>query len=52
MAESMKDYENELERSFRTINVGDIISGTVVAVSDEEVTLDLNYSNFPLKIRA
>ena len=43
MAESMKDYENELERSFRTINVGDIISGTVVAVSDEEVTLDLNY---------
>jgi small subunit ribosomal protein S1 len=43
MAESMKDYEKELERSFRTINVGDIISGSVVAVSDEEVTLDLNY---------
>ena len=41
--ESMKDYEKELERSFRTINVGDIISGTVVAVSDDEVTLDLNY---------
>ncbi len=43
MAESMKDFEKELERSFRTINVGDIISGTVVAVSDDEVTLDLGY---------
>jgi small subunit ribosomal protein S1 len=39
----MKDYEKELERSFRRINTGDIISGTVVAVTDEEVTLDLNY---------
>lgn len=43
MAESMKDFEKELERSFRTINVGDIISGTVAAVSDDEVTLDLGY---------
>ncbi len=41
--ETMKDYEKELERSFRTINEGDIISGTVIAVSEEEVTLDLNY---------
>ena len=24
--ESMKDYEKELERSFRTINEGDIVS--------------------------
>ena len=43
MAESMKDFEKELEQFFRTINGGDMISGTVVAVSDEEVTLDLNY---------
>ena len=43
MAESMKDFEKELQQSLRTINVGDMISGTVVAVSDEEVTLDLNY---------
>jgi small subunit ribosomal protein S1 len=43
MSESMKDYEKELERSFRRINIGDIISGTVVAVTDEEVTLDLSY---------
>lgn len=41
--ESMKDYEKELERSFRTIGEGDILSGTVIAVSEEEVTLDLNY---------
>lgn len=41
--ESMKDYERELERSFRTIQEGDIISGTVIAVNEEEVALDLNY---------
>lgn len=41
--ESMKDYEKELENSFRTISEGDIISGTVIAVTEEEVTLDLNY---------
>ena len=41
--ESMKDYEKELERSFRKIGEGDILTGTVIAVSEEEVTLDLNY---------
>lgn len=41
--ESMKDYEKELERSFRTIQEGDLVSGTVVAVSEDEVTLDLDY---------
>lgn len=41
--ESMKDFEKELERSFRVINEGDIISGTVIGVSEEEVILDLNY---------
>lgn len=41
--ETMKDYEKELERSFRTICEGDIISGTVIAVSEDEVALDLNY---------
>lgn len=43
MEESMKDYEKELEASFRTINEGDIISGTVIDVNEEEVTLDLKY---------
>lgn len=43
MAESMKDYEAELNASFRKIGVGDIVSGTVIAVSEEKVTLDLRY---------
>lgn len=43
MEESMKDYEKEIERSFREIHEGDIVSGTVIAVSEEDVTLDLNY---------
>lgn len=43
MAESMKDYEAELEASFRTINEGDVIDGTVIDVDEEEITLDLNY---------
>lgn len=41
--ESMKDFEQELERSFRKISVGDLMTGTVIGVSEEEVTLDLNY---------
>lgn len=41
--ESMKDYERELEASFRKIAEGDVISGTVIDVNEEEVTLDLKY---------
>lgn len=41
--ESMEDYSKELEASFRKINEGDILSGTVIGVNEEEVTLDLNY---------
>lgn len=41
--ESMKDYEKELEASFRKIHEGDIITGTVIDVNEEEVTLDLRY---------
>ncbi len=43
MEETMKDYEKELEASFRTINEGDVIKGTVLAVNEEEVILDLKY---------
>ena len=43
MEETMKDYEKELEASFRTINEGDVIKGTVIGVNEEEVTLDLKY---------
>ena len=43
MEETMKDYEKELEASFRKINEGDVIQGTVIYVNEEEVTLDLKY---------
>ena len=41
--ESMKDYEKELEASFRKIGEGDIIKGTVIDVNEEEIILDLKY---------
>lgn len=41
--ESMDDYKTELESSFRKLSKGDIITGTVIAVTEEEVTLDLKY---------
>lgn len=41
--ESMDDYKAELESSFRKLSEGDIITGTVIAVTEEEVTLDLKY---------
>lgn len=40
---SMKDFERELANSFKTLTPGDIITGTVIGVSDTEVTVDLNY---------
>ncbi|MCM1175184.1 MAG: S1 RNA-binding domain-containing protein [Blautia sp.] len=43
MEETMKDYEKELEASFYTVNEGDVLKGTVIDVSEEEVTLDLKY---------
>ena len=41
--ETMEDYQKELEASFRQIRNGDILTGTVIAVSEEAVTLDLDY---------
>ena len=43
MAESMKDFEQELEASFKKIEEGDIIAGTVVSVDETGVVLDLKY---------
>lgn len=43
LVETMADYESELEASFRRISEGDIISGTVIDVSEEGVILDLRY---------
>ena len=41
--ESMKDFEKELESSFRKIEEGEIITGTVISITEEEVTVDLRY---------
>lgn len=43
MAETMKDYEAELEASFKKIEEGDILTGTVISVDEKEVILDLKY---------
>lgn len=42
-AESMEDYSKELEASFRKIKEGDVLTGSVIHVGEEEVTLDLAY---------
>lgn len=43
MTETMDDYKEELEASFRKIKEGDIISGTVIDVTEEGLILDLKY---------
>lgn len=42
-AESMDDYKKELEASFKKVHEGDIMTGTVIGVSETEITLDLKY---------
>ena len=42
MAESMKDYESELSASLHRFEEGDIVLGTVIGISDDAVTLDLD----------
>lgn len=39
--ESMDDYKDELEASFHKIYVGDMLTGTVIDVTEEQVVLDL-----------
>lgn len=43
MAESMKDYEAQLDASFPVIKEGDVLDVTVIGLSDTEVTVDFNY---------
>lgn len=43
MSETMKDYEAELEASFKKIEEGDILTGTVISVDEKEIILDLKY---------
>ena len=37
-AETMADYAEELEASFKQIHEGDILTGTVIGVSESEIT--------------
>lgn len=41
--ETMEDYAQELEASFKKIYEGDILTGTVIGVSETEITLDFGY---------
>lgn len=41
--ETMEDYKEELEASFRRISEGDILTATVISVTEEEAALDLKY---------
>ncbi len=41
--ETMNDFKDEIDRSFRKVKEGDILEGTVIDVSDTEITLDLKY---------
>ncbi len=59
-SETMADYEAELEASFKTVKEGDILTGTVISVDDDQAVLDLKYyaegsvfqrSGFPVKGR-
>ena len=39
----MADFEKEINDSFKKISEGDMITGTVISVSEKEITLDLQY---------
>lgn len=41
--ETMNDFKDEIERSFRKVKEGDILEGTVIDISETEITLDLKY---------
>ena len=39
--ETMDDYQKELDASFKKVSEGDILTGTVIGISEDEITLDL-----------
>ena len=41
--ETMEDYKEALEASYRRIRPGDIVTGTIIDVNDQDVTIDFNY---------
>lgn len=43
VVETMADYAAELEASLKRVKIGDILTGTVIGVTDTQVTVDLKY---------
>jgi small subunit ribosomal protein S1 len=43
MTEPMADFEKEIEASFRKLQQGDVLEGTVTNVDEDAVYLDINY---------
>lgn len=41
--ESMDDYKDTLNASFKKLKIDDMVTGQVIGVSDTEVSIDLNY---------
>lgn len=41
--ETMADFEKELEASFKRVREGDVLTGTVVSVTEDQVLVDLKY---------
>lgn len=41
--ESMDDYAAELEASLKRVNVGDVLTGTIIGVTEDTVMVDLKY---------
>ncbi len=41
--ESMDDYAAELEASLKRVNVGDVLTGTILGVTEDSVMVDLKY---------
>ena len=42
-SESMEDLMNELEDSLKRINVGDVVNGKVISVTEEEIMMDIQF---------
>lgn len=40
---SMDEFKDQLDHSFKKLKEGDIVKGTVIGISETEVTLDLGY---------
>ena len=43
MEETMKDFERELNASFRVLKTGELLDGMIVDIDDDGVTMDIGY---------